>query len=119
MIWSYWVQYLYSDEEDNNSDCGHESDSHCENADATIFGAPDDNLTDSESDELSSDDVASDIETEYGNPVRKKIQFHHRRIVYAVSSIETAPDMENYEPIDYSHVAIENLAVPLEKKGTT
>ena len=35
----------------------------------------------------------------------------------AVSSIENALDEENYEPIDYSHVSIENVAVLLEKKG--
>lgn len=42
--------------------------SDCKNADVAVFGAPDNNLKDSESDELSSNNVASDIQTEYNNP---------------------------------------------------
>ena len=97
-----------ANEEDANSDCSRESG----NVDATIFGELDDNLTGSKSDELSSDNVTSDIEAEYENPARRKTQFDRRRNVYAVSSIETALDDENYEPIDYSRVATENVAIP-------
>ena len=104
------------DGEAGNSDCCHESDSGCQNADGIIFGAPDDDLTDSIGNELSSDRVTSDIKAEFDNPAIKKRKFHHRCNGYADSSIEIALDEENYEPIDYSHAAIENLAVPLEKK---
>ena len=109
-----------SDEEDPNSNYNHESDSDCENANATIFGAPDDNLADTESDKLSSDNIISDTETEYDNPARKEIQFRRRRIMYAISSIETALDEKNYEPIKKiiePIVSIENVAVLLEKTG--
>lgn len=93
--------------------------SDCKNADVAVFGGPDNNLKDSESDELSSNNVASDIQTEYNNPTGKKRQFHRRRSVYTVSSIKTTLDKENYEPIAYSHVAMENVAVLVERKGKT
>ena len=73
-----------------------------------------------ESDKLSSDNVISDTETEYDNPARKEIQFRRRRIMYAISSIETALDEKNYEPIKKiiePIVSIENVAVLLEKTG--
>ena len=70
----------------------------------------------SESDEVSSVNVTSDIKAEFDNPARKKRQFCCRHNVYAVSSIETALDGKNYEPIEYPHVAIDHVAVPLEKK---
>ena len=80
------------------------------------IGAPDDNLTDSESAELSSVNVTSNIKAEFDNPARKKRQSCRRHNVHAVSSTETALDEKNYEPIEYPHVAIDHVAVPLEKK---
>lgn len=72
----------------------------------------------SESDEVSSVNVTSDIKAEFDNPARKKRQFCCRHNVYAVavSSIETALDEKNYEPIEYPDVSIDHVAVPLEKK---
>ena len=81
------------------------------------IGAPDDNLTDSESDELISDNVTSVLQLNVIILLERKNSFTIDVMRMAVSSIENALDEENYEPIDYSHVSIENVAVLLEKKG--
>lgn len=74
-------------------------------------------MTDSESDELISDNVTSVLQLNVIILLERKNSFTIDVMRMAVSSIENALDEENYEPIDYSHVSIENVAVLLEKKG--
>ena len=66
---------------------------------------------------LISDNVTSVLQLNVIILLERKNSFTIDVMRMAVSSIENALDEENYEPIDYSHVSIENVAVLLEKKG--
>lgn len=65
-------------------------------------------------DELADSDGAADEAEDV--PSRNR-QFHRRKKKYAVSSIATSLDEENYDITDYRNVDVKEIEVPIEKKG--
>lgn len=110
------VEFCTRSSDEENSVADEEDNVAGVDLDNTIFGVQGDKLTDNESEELTSDEELSDVDVSenFGNVNR---QFHRRRNVYAVSSIDTSLDESNYDLIDMNNVGIEEIEVPLEKRG--
>ena len=88
--------------------------------DSTMFGNPDDMLSENENEDLiseeeQSDDDDCDVDNGDKNEYDKR-QFHPRKQKQMVCSIHTSLDEKNYELIDMSKVEKEKVAVVLEKK---
>ena len=89
--------------------------------DSTMFGNPDDMLSENESEDLTSeeeqsnDDDDCDVDNGHKN-VYEKRQFHPRKQKRMVCSIHTSFDENNYKLIEMSKVEKEEVVVVLEKK---
>ena len=88
--------------------------------DSTMFGNPDDMLSENENEDLTSEEEQShddDCDVDDGDKnVYDKRQFHPRKQKRMVLSIHISLDENNYELIDMSKVEKEEAIVVLEKK---
>ena len=89
--------------------------------DSTMFGNPDDMLSENEIEDLTSEEEQSDDDDDYDvdNGDRNeydKRQFHPRKQKRMVCNIHTSLDEKNYELIDLSKAEKEEVVVVLEKK---
>lgn len=108
---SWLLEPEIEDEDGEREDFEVRDEQISENEDKPLISG--DELLESD-DELADSDGAADEAEDVPNRNR---QFHRRKKKYAVSSIATSLDEENYDITDYCNIDAKEIEVPLEKKG--